>query len=331
MTEIIYSDEFLKHDNPNHPECADRLKSIIKGLRSAPFYDELKFVEPEAIDEELMKKIHSESMIDLVKDKSERGGWLDPDTYVCVGSYEIAMLAAGGLNRACDNAIKNGENAFALIRPPSHHATKNRSMGFCLFNSVAIATNAVAEKGKKLLIFDHDVHHGNGTCEIFYDRDDVLYSSFHLSPHYPGTGSIDEIGKGDGEGFTVNAPLPRGIGDNGVRMLLDEIFIPIARQFDPDLIIFSAGFDSHHADLLGGLRLTTNFFGEMVKKFKEIANVVCSLEGGYNLPYLRNSVASEIGELNDTPIEFDDEADEVGDIEPIINQLKKIFNQYWDL
>lgn len=168
----------------------------------------------------------------------------------------------------------------------------------------------------------------DGLKKTPYDRNDVLYSSFHLFPHYPGTGSINEIGKGDGEGFTVNAPLPRGIGDNGIRMLLDEIFIPIAKQFSPNLIIFSAGFDSHHTDPLGGLQLTTNFFGEIIKKFKEIGKVVCSLEGGYNLSHLRNSVISEVGELNGTPIEFDDEANETGDIEPIINRLRKIFNQY---
>ena len=261
-TQIAYSTEFSKHDNPNHPENAKRLTAILNEIKNTQFYKKLKFIEPQLISPDIIKKVHSTEMIDIIKEMSKNGNeWIDLDTYVCKSDYDTARLAVGGLYSIVDNVVNNkAENGFALIRPPGHHATSNRSMGFCLFNNAAIASNEFAQKGKKILIFDHDVHHGNGTQEIFYDRSDVLYQSFHLSPHYPGTGHYSEIGSSDGTGYTINAPLFHGCGEKSIVRILEEIFLPIAKQFKPDLIIFSSGYDSHHNDQLGGLNISCNFY-----------------------------------------------------------------------
>ena len=220
MTLIVYSDEYLLHDNKNHPENAERLRAIMEYLRKMPFYEKLKFIEPYELDESVIEKVHSKAMIERAK----KIGWLDMDTYTNKYSYKVAKLAAGGLVKAAEEILNgNDKNAFALVRPPGHHATSINSMGFCIFNNVAIAANWLTEHGKKVLIFDHDVHHGNGTQDIFYNRNDVLYMSTHLFPHYPGTGKIDEVGYGKGEGYTVNAPLPHDAGEECVEKILNEI------------------------------------------------------------------------------------------------------------
>ncbi len=329
MTVVVYSDEFALHDSPGHPERAERAVAAMKFLKSMSFFDDLHIVEPVPVDEGEILKVHSGEMVERVKNTV---GWLDPDTYVTKDSYRIAKLAAGGLVKACDEVL-NGkeENAFAIIRPPGHHATEQRSMGFCLFNNAAIAADFIVRQGKKVLIFDHDVHHGNVTCYIFYDRSDVLYQSIHMSPHYPGTGMVDEVGRGDGEGFTVNAPLSRGVGDGGVERLLDEVMLPVAEQFSPDFIIISAGFDSHHSDELGGLALTVDFYGEMVRKFSSVQRkIVCTLEGGYMLDVLGKGIASEVGVMNHTPVEFDDSSSG-RDADEVVKKLKEELGSYWSL
>lgn len=334
ITQIVYSEKYSRHDNPVHPENAKRLQAMIDEIKKAPFYKDLKFIEPEILPDEALHSVHSEEMIQQVKEISfEGGGWLDMDTYVCEPSYEIARLAAGGLVQVSKDVLNGkADNAFALVRPPGHHATRDRSMGFCLFNNVAIAANEISKKGKRVLVFDHDVHHGNGTQGIFYSRKDVLYQSFHLFPHYPGTGDVQEIGTGDGEGYTVNAPLRHGNGDNAVSTLMEEIFLPIARQFKPDIVFFSVGYDSHHNDVLGGLKLSTDFFGEMINRFQEIQpKIVCTLEGGYNLEWIGKCLASQLGQLISQPVKFNDTAKEYASVDDVINDIKLELSSYWNL
>jgi acetoin utilization deacetylase AcuC-like enzyme len=333
-TQIVFSDAFNKHDTADHPENADRLYVMLDAAEQAPFYKQLRFVEPEMLPEKLLYEVHSAEMIQRVKEISEHGdAWIDLDTYVCKSDYETARLAAGGVAQVCRNVI-NGTvtNGYALVRPPGHHASAERSMGFCLFNNAGIAAHDLTKTGKRILIFDHDVHHGNGTQSIFYARKDVMYQSFHLSPHYPGTGTAAEIGDGEGKGYTINAPLGFGHDDWAVTQLFDEIFIPITRQFKPHLIIISAGYDSHHADPLGGLKLTANFFGEMIKMFREIQpKIVCTLEGGYNLQWLGKCFLSQLGQLMSQPLQFDDPIKGNNDVKTVVEQMKKELGSYWKL
>jgi len=333
-TQIIFSDEFNKHDTADHPENADRLYVMLDALEQASFYKQLQFVEPEMLPEKQLYEVHSAEMIQRIKDISENGdSWIDLDTYVCKSDYETARLAAGGVAQVCRNVVEgDAQNAYALVRPPGHHASAERSMGFCLFNNAGIAAHELSKKGKRVLIFDHDVHHGNGTQSIFYSRNDVMYQSFHLSPHYPGTGAVCEIGDGAGKGYTINAPLGFGHDDRAVSQLFDEIFLPIIRQYKPHLIIISAGYDSHHADQLGGLKLSANFFGEMIKRFQTIQpRIVCTLEGGYNLQWIGKCFLSQLGQMMSHPLQFDDNIKGNDDVASIIASMKKELGDYWEL
>ena len=333
-TQIFYSEEFLKHDNPGHPENAQRLRVMVEEIRKTFHHNILEFVEPELLSEELLYSVHSHDMVEQIKELSHQDlTWIDLDTYVCRDDFETARLAAGALLQACRNVVDGrSDNAFALVRPPGHHATRNHSMGFCLFNNTAIAANEIAMKDKKVLIFDFDVHHGNGTQDIFYDRKDVMYQSIHLSPHYPGTGSVNEIGIGEGVGYTINAPFPYGCGNTMASRVLDEIFLPVANQFKPDIIIMSCGYDSHHADPLGGLRLTTDFYGEIIKKYQQIQpRIACTLEGGYNLNWIGKCLITQLGQMTDTNIMINDYADEKKDEGTIIKKIKNKIKEYWEL
>ncbi len=333
-TQIAHSKDFNKHDNADHPENAKRLQVMMREIQNVSFYDKLDFFEPDLISEEALYSVHSDDMIQQVKDISSTGdSWIDMDTYVCKSDYETARKAAAGLLQISRNVLDGkADNGFALVRPPGHHATHERSMGFCLFNNAALTANELSKKGKQVLVFDCDVHHGNGTQYLFYDRCDIMYQSFHLYPHYPGTGPVEDIGEGDGEGYTINAPLSHGNGNEAVSQLLDEIFLPIARQFKPDLVIVSSGYDSHHLDPLGGLKLTSNFFGEIIAKLQNIQpKIVCTLEGGYNLDWIGKCLVSQLGQLISHPVVFDDIAVEDVMVKPVINKIRNELASYWKI
>jgi len=302
---IIRDDRYLEH-NPGdcHPESPDRLR-VIHDLLDREFPD-LPKITPRLATESELALIHDPMYIQHVANTAGKvHAQLDPDTGLSARSYEIARLAAGGLLQAVDSLfhnpqseIRNPQSIFAFLRPPGHHAEAGHAMGFCLFNNVAIAAAYAKEQYglKRILIVDWDLHHGNGTQNSFYDDRSVLYFSSHQYPHYPGSGNFDQVGTGRGEGFTVNAPFPAAFGDVEYLSVYDRILRPIALEYQPELVLVSAGFDPYFADPLGGMQVTAEGFGALAGLIKEIADRTCggkvllTLEGGYNPQGLRDGV-----------------------------------------
>jgi acetoin utilization deacetylase AcuC-like enzyme len=261
------------------------------------------------VDRALLEDVHDPRYIDTVAEVARRGGgYWDLDTYISPGSYEAAILAAGAATAAVDAVVTEGaRSAFALVRPPGHHALRMSAMGFCLFNNIAVAAqHAVKRHGlQRVMIVDWDVHHGNGTQDYFYDRSDVLFFSSHRYPFYPGTGALHETGRGKGAGYTVNVPLPAGVGDEGYSMVFREIVAPLAKRYRPELLLVSAGYDAHLADPLGGMAVSVAGFSEMARTVRLLADeigecggrVAAILEGGYNIEALAASVVATIAAL----------------------------------
>ncbi|HUV82830.1 MAG TPA: histone deacetylase [archaeon] len=296
---FVYHADFLKHDIGSHPENAGRLVAIMNGLEKTGLIDSLIRIEPILANIEQIRYIHSSDYIQMVKDFSSIGMPLDPDTPTLEHSFKTALLAAGGVIAAVDAVIGGLDSVFALVRPPGHHAEPDRGMGFCLFNNVAIAARYAQAQGlEKVLIVDWDVHHGNGTQKAFYEDDSVLYFSIHQSPHFPGTGKINEIGSGKGEGFTINVPLPQGAEDADYLYVFEKVLLPISRKFRPDIILVSAGQDGHRDDPLAGMNLTSEGYALMTGVVQSLAEelsggrLILALEGGYNHKALADSVIS---------------------------------------
>ena len=305
---LIYSSEYLKHDTGAHPENARRLDSILRALdRDETLSRKLTRVTPSTATNPDIARCHREDLINQIEAICRTGEtFVDVDTRVSPESFEVARLAAGAAIAAVDRAMEEeGGRAFGLIRPPGHHATITTSMGFCLFNNAAIgARYAQAKYGvERVLIIDWDVHHGNGTQEIFWTDPSVFYFSTHQFPYYPGTGAADERGAGKGEGFTLNVPLPAGTSALDHRQAFTDALRQIELKFPPDLVIISAGFDSRRGDPLGSLMLEDSDFYEMTREVLRLAEkhgsgrVVGLLEGGYNLNLLGESVRSHISAL----------------------------------
>jgi acetoin utilization deacetylase AcuC-like enzyme len=297
---FVYDPVYLKHDTGQHVENARRLEAIMAHLGQTGLVSELVSIEPREASLAELALVHDEQYISYIRDVGQRGGgWLDPDTMMSAGSYEAAIYAAGGALAATEAVMADEvTSAYALVRPPGHHATPRRAMGFCLFNNLAIATRYALDKYglERIAIIDFDVHHGNGTQETFYDDPRVLYVSTHQSPHYPGTGDIGETGGGAARGTKVNIPLPAGCGDEEYLAVFEQVVTPVVRRFKPQFIMTSAGYDNHWADPLAMMQVTVTGFARMVGIIKGLAagfchgRIVICLEGGYHLPALAGSV-----------------------------------------
>lgn len=332
-TAYIYDPIFLKHDSYGHPECAARLNSIMTELKRQDLLKSLIQIPSRKASFDELKMVHTENHIKNVERTCQNNiGYLDLDTYCNSYSYDAALTAAGGIinltNAVITNKVKNG---FAIVRPPGHHAFGNRSMGFCIFNNIALAAKFALtnENIKRVAIVDFDVHHGNGTQDILINDPNVLFISSHQYPHYPGTGSINENGMGN----VVNIPFPYRVGDEGLKKAYTEVAFPLIRRFEPDLILVSAGYDAHWRDQLAGLNFSVEGFSWITKAVVKLANEICdgkivfTLEGGYDLEAISNCVSNSIKAL----LGRDDLIDPIGissrtepDISDLIYRLKTI-------
>ncbi len=332
----IYLEHITDDFHPENPQRLVNIYAMLEGLNQ----DGLVYVEPRMATHEETALNHEVSYINFVaetKGKVQRR--LDPDTVTSPKSYEAACMAVGGFLELSD-ALFAGKinNGFALVRPPGHHAERGKAMGFCIFNNIAVGARYLTSKYglKRVFIVDWDLHHGNGTQHSFYGDSDILYLSTHQYPYYPGTGWYDEIGSGQGKGYTINVPLSYGMDDADYAHVFEEIVLPVARKWKPEIILVSAGFDIHHNDPLGGMSVTESGFAKMTEFLMDAAEEVCegkilfALEGGYDLSGLTNSVKAVILQLRKTPLYVQNIKESPSSaVQQTVQQVKKVLQPYW--
>jgi acetoin utilization deacetylase AcuC-like enzyme len=295
---LISSDRFVEHQTPpGHPEGPERAE-VMEAVAAQWGKGGGEVVAPRQATDEQLARVHNADYLRRISETAGRAVALDQDTYTSPESHEIALLAAGAAIDAIERVMgRSHQAALALVRPPGHHAERDRAMGFCLYNNVAVAAAHARTIGAgRVAIVDFDVHHGNGTQHRFEDDPSVMYVSIHQWPYYPGTGASEETGVGKGKGFTVNLPLEAGATDADYRLVFEEVVIPVLRQFKPDVLLVSAGFDAHERDPLASMRVTTASFGAMASELGRVAEECCSgrmalvTEGGYDLRALAASL-----------------------------------------
>jgi len=295
---LLTHERYLHHDlGRGHPERPDRLRAVLEGVRLLDLDDEVTVDVPRPATSAELERVHDPALVKALDVLSEAGGgWIDADTAVNDASYDAAVLAAGaGLTAVERLRAGDATSAFCAVRPPGHHATPTRSMGFCLFNNVAVTAAALVDQGERVLIVDYDAHHGNGTQDAFWRHGNVLYVSLHQYPLYPGTGGPREVGEGAGRGTTVNIPLPPGSTGDSFRAAVDEVVAPASASFAPTWLLLSAGFDAHRADPITDLGLSSGDYADLTSTLLALVppgRRVVFLEGGYDLEALRDSAAA---------------------------------------
>ncbi len=289
---LFYPENHEQHFSPDHPERPERVEAICAALKGAGLWESALQVGPAFVPEEVLYAIHSEAHTQNISAASKRGGHIDADTYVTAASWQLALNAAGG-GIAVAEAVyqREAKRGLALSRPPGHHATQDHAMGFCLLNNIALTAEYLLQKTdvERIAILDIDLHHGNGTQDIFYNRGDVFFCSIHQYPLYPMTGQANETGRGEGARTTLNIPFPPYAGDRARITALDEVILPLFSQFQPDMVLVSAGFDAHWRDPLGHQLSTANGYADLITKVAAFADEHCEgrvavlLEGGYDI------------------------------------------------
>jgi acetoin utilization deacetylase AcuC-like enzyme len=340
-TGVVAANKYMEHDaGPYHVESPERLRAIYELFEEPYFKDKFVKVEPrQATQEELAWNHTREHIRRIAATAGKAFSYLDPDTRTSETSYDVALLAVGGVFSLIDALFdKKIANGFALVRPPGHHAEANQAMGFCLFNNIALGAHYLINRYglKRILIVDWDIHHGNGTQHSFYDRPDVLYFSTHQFPYYPGTGNFPETGSGAGEGYTVNVPLPGGQDEGEYMAIFQHILRPVALEYKPEIALVSAGFDIYYKDPLGTMQVTEKGFAGLTRILMDIAETCCEgrlllvLEGGYNVMGQKESVRAVLNELSGASILGQDFVPPGKNQAPVvIKKVRDVHKKYW--
>jgi acetoin utilization deacetylase AcuC-like enzyme len=326
---LSHPSSLLHETGMGHPERVDRMHAIQAELERQDWLGFERRDAPPATEEQLLA-VHTREHVDAVRETSARAGAFDLDTPTSVGSWEAALHAAGGACALVEDLVRGGGErvGISLLRPPGHHAERNRAMGFCLLASLAVAArHALDSLGvARVFVLDWDVHHGNGTNSIFHESPEVLFASIHQYPFYPGTGPLSDVGSGEGEGFSLNLPVPAGAGEDIFCGLVEHAVLPAARAFDPDLVLVSAGYDAHRDDPVGGCALETASYGELTRQVLTLGKPVgYVLEGGYDLDGLATSVAASMEVLADGG---EPRSHPRG---PLVEEAAAVVGRHWDL
>ncbi|MDW7739513.1 MAG: histone deacetylase [Bacillota bacterium] len=341
---LIYHADYLIHTQGQHPERKERLEHIMAALEDNNLFERVVLKEPAPAEIDDVTLVHDPDYIKLLDEVCRSGrNFLDMDTYIVPESYRIALLSAGGVLTGLRMVMEGDvRKAFALNRPPGHHAERGRAMGFCLMNNIAI-TAEVAKRDyglKRIVIMDWDVHHGNGTQHIFEKDNEVLFISTHQNPAYPGTGSMEEVGKDLGEGFTVNIPLPTGSGDEDYKLFFDHLIIPVIGRFEPEIILISAGQDAYRYDPLAGMGLTYQGYYNMALALSDAAEHHCGgklvlcLEGGYHLTGQAGAVVQVLNALGNWGLPIGEQSPGLEPNRFVLQRLQEILEiqkRYWDI